>query len=234
MSPFHPGYQALFHDGQPAPEDFERYLTEYGFPAVDGRPGWFRVPPGWRAEWGGRVITPDRDLHFTILDPDRRDLSFHRSAAFAVHPAEFRMECLFRNNECVQLSNCLFRSAWALASGQAAAGELLRFTGLKHALEDRFELYWSLPFDKNGNLLDFPQPFLFPAFPASPLYRGSTVRGRLAFARARAELRRRHGRATSRQLREDKYRKMLLVWDAREGWLGPGRYDSQKALPLSD
>jgi hypothetical protein len=233
MPPFHPGYEALFRQGPPAPEDFERYLEQLGFPWVARRPGWFRVPPGWRAEWGGLPIPPGREVHFTILDPDKRDLPFHRSAAFAVHPAEFRMDCLFRNPYCVRLSAALIGSAWALASGRAAPGELPRLVRLGHALADRFGLYWSLPFDQHGNLLDEPQPFLFPAFPAAPLYGGPTARGRRGFANALAERRRHHRLVAPRQLSEREYEQMLGLWDAREGWQGPcGGYDPEQAVTL--
>jgi hypothetical protein len=234
MPPFRGDYLDLFRDGPPAPEDFERYLAPHGFPEVAGRPGWFQAladPRQFRPHLQERVAVAG--VHFTLFDPDTKKLPFHRSAAFMVHPAAFRMECLFRNPECVGLSARLFECARALASGQGAEDELMRLIELEHNLNDRFGLYWTVSLNRDGNLLDLPEPFLFPAFPAAPLYGRSTVRGRRAFARALAARRRHHHLKEPRQLSEDEYRRLLAVWDAREGWQGPLRgYDPAQAVTL--
>jgi hypothetical protein len=233
MSPFRDDYLDLFRDDPPAPEDFEHYLASHGFPEVAGRPGWFRAnadprqfPPGFRE----RVASAG--VHFTLFDPDKKALPFHRSAAFMVHPAEFRMEFLFRNPQCVLLSARLFECARSLAFSPASEGDLLHFVQLEHDLGDRFGLSW-VCFDERGSLLGEPQPWLFPAFPAAPVYGGRTVRGRRGFAKALAERRRRHGLKAPRQLSEDEYRRLLALWDAREGWQLPLRgYDPEHAMTL--
>jgi hypothetical protein len=238
MPPFHSDYLDLFRDGPPAPEDFERYLTSHDFPEVADRPGWFRGfadPRQFSPRLQERLA--NAGVHFTLFDPDKKELPYHRSAAFMVHPAEFRMDCLFRNPDCIQLSARLFEGARALASGQDSPGGLLEFKGLEHELFDRFGLSWTLPFDQDGNLLELPQPDLLPAFPAAPLYGGPTARGRRGFAKALAARRTHHGvKAPRNRTGDTTRRRMLAVWDLREGWTGSPAtgYDTQRRLPLTE
>jgi hypothetical protein len=236
MTTFDGDYLDLFRQGPPLVEDFEDYLKSHGFPEAEGRRGWFRAtadllqfPPHLRP----RVALSG--IHFTLFDPDKKKIPFHRSAAFMVHPAPFRMACLFRNPHCVDVSAKLFDSARALAAGRSSDGGFLKLVQLEHELADTFGLYWSASFDEQGRPLGLPQPGLFPAFPAAPVYGGATVRSRRAFAKGLAARRQHHSMSAPRQLSAAEYGKILAVWDAREGWQGPQvGYDPERAVSLAE
>src|SRR5262249_53181298 len=150
-----------------------------------------------------------------------------------------RSAFLLRNPCCVDALMRCFRATHELAArprtdaGLVEAGPevetLLRATA---ELRDRFGVtpVWT----SAGRVLDPPWLFLDETFPDHLPTRGRTERERRCFRKSLAARRRELEIRAPRRQADDYYRRLLTVWDAREGWLGqPSRgYGPERALSL--
>jgi hypothetical protein len=89
--------------------------------------------------------------------------------------------------------------------------------------------------DDDGDWLDPPGLFLWERYPTARAFAGTTVRQQRSFKRF-LERRRRmmHVTPPRKRMSTDDFRKMLKVWDLREGWAdSPSTgYDPEKAVSL--
>jgi hypothetical protein len=203
-------------------------------------PGWFAVREGVDVRFQGHPLDPgDRPIHFSLFDPDIRGLPFHRTAEFLTVPPLYRFGFLMRNPYCVDALLRCIQAGHFLAIRQRAAegfiqagpeGETLLSAVTE--LRDRFGIrpVWI----REGSVLDPPDLALEESFPDSLPTLGRTERERRCFRKCFAARRRELGIRAPRRQPDDYYRRLLAVWDAREGWVGrPSKgYDPELALPL--
>jgi hypothetical protein len=181
----------------------------------------------------------DRPIHFSLFDPDCRGLPFHRTAEFLTVPYQYRYEFLFRNPHCIDALSRFFGATHALAIRPRTSEGLIQadregetFLDALGELRDRFGIR-PISFQK-GNLLDPPVLTLEECFPDDLPTLGKTVREERCFRKGLMARRRKLGVRAPRRQPEDYYKRLLAVWDAREGWLGrPSEgYDPGRALRL--
>ena len=207
---------------------------------IKEEPGWFAVRDGVNARFQGHLLDPgDRPIYFSLFDPDIRGLPFHRTAAFLTVPYPYRFAFLCRNPHCIDALLRLFRASHTLANRRHAEGGLIR-AGLEgenlldaeSELRDRFGIrpIWT----HRGTFIDPPILSLEEAFPGDLPTLGRTERERRCFRKSLAARRRAGGIRAPRRETDGYYKRLLAVWDAREGWLDqPSRgYDPERAQRL--
>jgi hypothetical protein len=209
---------------------------------VREEPGWFAVRDGVDVRFQGQLLDPnDRPLHFSLVDPDIRGLPFHRTSAFLVVPYQYRFYFLFRNPHCIDALMRLFRSNHALATRRGSEGALIQagqegqtFLAAESELRDRFGI--TAVCNYKGIAFDPPILSLEEAFPDDLPTLGRTVREQRGFRKALAARRRTHGIKAPRRESDDYYKRLLVVWDGREGWEDqPSKgYDPERALSLRE
>jgi hypothetical protein len=181
----------------------------------------------------------DRPIYFSLFDPDTRGLPFHRTAAFLTVPLRYRFEFLFRNPHSIDALTRLYKASHALSTRPRTSegfvqsgpeGQVL--LNAVAELRDRFGIraVWV----HEGKLLDSPMLALEESFPDGLPTLGKTRREQLQFRKSLAERRREYGIMPPRRQPDDWYKRLLAVWDAREGWVDkPSRgYDPEHARSL--
>lgn len=203
-------------------------------------PGWFAVRDNVKVNFQGRLLEPgDRSIYFSLFDPDIRGLPFHRTAAFLAIPYYIRFAFLFRNPHCIDALLRFFKASHTLAIRRSTEGRLIRagregesLLNAESELRDRFGIrpIWIY----EGVFLDPPILSLEEAFPADLPTIGRSERERRSFRKALAARRRAGGIRAPRRESDTFYKRLLAVWDAREGWLDqPSQgYDPERAQSL--
>jgi hypothetical protein len=210
--------------------------------------GFNEVRPGWFHGWAKNIKDFPKTLqshasrlgiNFTLFDPDAKKIPFHRSSEFMVIPEWWRFQFLVRNPP---MQKRLTRQAGLVHywNEQRRAGiapveshEVAIYLIGRH-LYDVYGIGWEYV-DLNGTAIDPPLLYLDPSYPdpPGPLFGGPTVRGRRQF-KAGLDRRRKVLNLTPRRRQADEYyRKLLGIWDKREGFCGPALgYDPDRAVKL--